>query len=804
MSSVVRSSRSRAGRGGLFLVLAVVSGIIPAAVFARPADGATVPQAPGAPAVSSQTYPADTFGGGPGVPGDFTFTPAGTGSPVDHYVWRLDNAVSPSCNGVEAGTVKPTVPGGPVTTTIAPAGSGPHVLSAWACDSAETPSARTDYSFSVKDAAAPVAAWQFEGDTRSQFAGLRYAGAGSAPFAPGKLGQAVPVSGRPGDYLATSARVLDLGKSFSVSAWVDAADLSKRRVVLSQDGARTSGFALQYLETGKWAFSLSDSDVANPVVRSAVSTAAPATGVWTHLAGVYNAAAHTATLYVDGQAQQTIPATASGGAGPLVLGGGLAAGARADLFHGAIDEVTAFGRALSAADVTTLYNQNGFPTGLSATREYTLDGDTADATGADGTLTGANVAYGPGYSDSPGRSATDDSIGHGRGQALAGTGAVTSSPVVDTAGGLAVSAWVKLDKPGCYTFAAQGGTSGDAFSLGATSDSLEFGLSTTGGLWRWAKTSITPHLGKWTHLTGVHDVLAGKERLYVDGTLAAETTIPAGTAWRSTGPFQIGAFAGSIDQVQVWDRALPAAEVAELANTAVLRANYQLDGTTTDSVSGVTGTPGGSFQLTTDDDGADVGRFPFDGAAQVEGPRPQNFRSDRSFTAEAWVKHTWTEADAEREKQRDPSDPAGVDKAGRTALGANSASSSPYLLGYRGAQDANGTWRPRWNWTLGTTQVTPDGDAESGVWTHLAGTYDAVTHQACLYATTDAYEYSPKCVGDVTGWNGASDLEDLFLGRGRVNGQDSDHWYGDLRGIRVYSGVLDQQHINVDTILDHP
>ncbi|MEA5358702.1 LamG domain-containing protein [Amycolatopsis sp., V23-08] len=796
MSSVVRSSRSRSGRGGLFVVLAVASGIIPAAAFARPADAATT--APGAPSVSSSTYPAGTFGGGPGVPGDFTFTPAGTGSPVDHYIWRLDDSAPQNCVG--SGAVKPAVPGGPATTTITPASSGFHVLSAWACDSAQTSSARTDYSFAVKDAAAPVAAWQFEGDSRSQFPGLRYAGAGSAPFAPGKLGQASAVSGQPGDYLATSARVLDLGKSFSVSAWADAADLSKRRVVLSQDGTRTSGFALQYLDTGKWAFSLSGSDVANPVVRSAVSTAAPATGVWTHLTGVYDASAHTATLYVDGQAQQTVPATASGGVGPLVLGGGLAAGARADLFHGSIDEVAAFGRALSAADVTTLYHQNGVPTGLSATREYTLDGDTADATGADGTLTGTNLAYGPGYSDSPGRSATDDSIGHGRGQALAGTGAATSSPVVDTAGALSVSAWVKLDKPGCYTFAAQGG----AFSLGATSDSLTFGLSTTGGLWRWAKTPIAPHLGKWTHLTGVHDVLAGKERLYVDGTLAAETTIPAGTAWRSTGPFRIGAFAGSIDQVQVWDRAVPAAEVADLANTAVLRANYQLDGTTTDAVSGVTATPGGSFQLTTDDNGANVARFPFDGGAQVEGPRPQNFRSDRSFTAEAWVKHTWTAADVEREKQRDPSDPAGVDKAGRTALGANSASTSPYLLGYRGVQDPDGTWRPRLSWTLGTTQVTPDGNAESGVWTHLAGTYDAVTHQACLYATTDAFQFSPKCVGNVTGWNGASDLEDLFLGHGRFNGQDSDYWYGDLRGVRVYSGVLDQQHINVDAILDHP
>jgi hypothetical protein len=100
--------------------------------------------------------------------------------------------------------------------------------------------------------------------------------------------------------------------------------------------------------------------------------------------------------------------------------------------------------------------------------------------------------------------------------------------------------------------------------------------------------------------------------------------------------------------------------------------------------------------------------------------------------------------------------------------------------------------------------VAPDGDAESNVWTHLAGTYDAVLHRACVYVTTDAYRFSPKCVDNVTAWNGASDAEDLFLGRGRFKGLDSDYWYGDLRGIRVYSGVLDQQHINADAILDHP
>ncbi|WP_410564601.1 LamG-like jellyroll fold domain-containing protein [Amycolatopsis sp. cmx-4-61] len=784
---------------------------------------------PAAPAVASQTYPAGAYGGGPGRAGDFTFTPAGTAAPVDHYVWRLDNTAAPSCNGTEAGTVTPKALNGPGTAAIAPGSSGPHVLSAWACNRAKTPSNRVDYAFTVKDAAAPVASWQFEGDGRSKVAGLRYAGAGTGNYAAGKLGQAVALSGQTGDYFATPARVVDTTKSFSVSAWVNAADLTGQRAVLSQDGDQTSGFSLQYL-AGKWAFSLSGADVANPAVTSAVSGTTPATGTWTHLAGVYDATAHTAALYVGGALQQTVSATAANVSGPLVLGGAKSGGVRTYLTKGAIDEVAVFGRALSAAEVTTLYGANGVPTGLNAAREYTVDGTTDDATGTEGTLVPANTAYGPGYSDSPGQSATEDAIGHGRGQALVDQGqgyAATSSPVVDTAQSFTVSAWLKVDKPDFYTLTAQEGTSGDSFMLSTSPDNVAFGLSTTdavgdAGNWRWAGTSITPYVGKWTHVTGVYDTVSGKERLYLNGLQASETVIPAGTVWRSTGPFgiakqpgrQIGAFAGSIDQVQVWDRALPAAEVAGLANTAVLRANYQLDGTMTDSVSGVTGTPKGNLQMTTDENGANVARFPFEWGSQIEGPRPQNFRSDRSFTVEAWVKHTWTDADAAREKQRDPSDPGGVDKPGRTALGANASVYSPYLLGYRGVQDAAGVWHPRWSWAMWmaestpTTPVailaTPDADAGSNVWTHLAGTYDAVTHRACLYATTDAYQFTTKCVDNVVGWNGASDTEDLFLGRGRFQGLDSDYWYGDLRGIRVYSGVLDQQHINADVVLDHP
>lgn len=790
--------------------------------------------APVAPAITSQTYPSGTFGGGPGRGGDFTFAVTNTPTSVDHYVWKLDSSVAPSCDGTEPGTVKPAAFSGPATAVVAPPTKGPHILSAWSCNRAKTPSTRTDYSFDVRDATAPVASWQFEGNGKSQTPSLQYIGEGPGVYTDGELGKAAKLSGQFGDYFATSAHVLETAKSFSVSAWVNPADLSSRHTVLSQDGTQTSGFALQYLENGHWAFSLSNADVASPTLTSAVSSAIPMTGLWTHLTGVYDASAHTASLYVNGQLQQTVPATSAGGAGAFVVGAAQSAGVRSNLFAGGIDEVAAFDHALSAADVATLVNQNGVPTGLSAIREYTLDSATVDATGTEGTLTLTGKAgYGLGYSDAAAESATETSIGQSPGKGLTGTRdeyAQTSGPVVDTTKSFTVSAWVKPTQATDYPILSQRGVNGSAFMLSLSSSHWGMGMNTKtadGDLtgWFWAGSPGGPTPGIWTHLTGVYDAAAGKERLYVDGALIAETVIPAGTASPATGPFYVGLaksftsapdteFDGTIDQVQVWDRPLPAAEIAGVANTAVLRANYQLNGSTTDSVEGTTATPSGGVSMTTGDNGENVARFDKSWTGQMKTARPDDFRTDHSFTVEAWVKHTWTDADAATAAQNDPSS-RGIDPADRQAVSVDSPQFSPFLLGYNpDARDADGHRMPKWGWTMMASNATVQSPlgwwvlssepADSNTWTHLTGTYDAVSKTACLYAATDQFEFTPVCAGGVNGWNGTGPLENLLFGRSEANGVAGAYWYGDVRGIRVYSGVLDMEHINADAILDHP
>lgn len=87
-----------------------------------------------------------------------------------------------------------------------------------------------------------------------------------------------------------------------------------------------------------------------------------------------------------------------------------------------------------------------------------------------------------------------------------------------------------------------------------------------------ATSSSTPQLNTWTHLVGVFNGATGKMSLYVDGKLEGTTSDP--TPFASTGSLAIGrafydggdtdGFDGLITQVQVYDVALSASQVAAL------------------------------------------------------------------------------------------------------------------------------------------------------------------------------------------------------------------------------------------------
>lgn len=82
----------------------------------------------------------------------------------------------------------------------------------------------------------------------------------------------------------------------------------------------------------------------------------PEKGRWYHLVGVRDAGDNTITLYVDGKRA----ASATGGAaypstGSLAVGRAQWGGNDTDFWNGAVDEVHAFDKALTAEEVSALH-----------------------------------------------------------------------------------------------------------------------------------------------------------------------------------------------------------------------------------------------------------------------------------------------------------------------------------------------------------------------------------------------------------------------------------------------------------------
>ncbi|MFG1672980.1 LamG-like jellyroll fold domain-containing protein [Micromonospora sp. NPDC049282] len=152
--------------------------------------------------------------------------------------------------------------------------------------------------------------------------------------------------------------VLRTDDSFTISAWVMLGTEGMRTAV-SQRGVHESAAWLKFdPNVRKWQFSVSDEDVTTTAFASVRSTNAADTGVWTHLAGVYDAGRKEIRLYVNGQLEGTgpVPFTPMPSNGPLLVGHTLWHDQMIDQWIGGIDNVTAFQGALNGAAVFSLYS----------------------------------------------------------------------------------------------------------------------------------------------------------------------------------------------------------------------------------------------------------------------------------------------------------------------------------------------------------------------------------------------------------------------------------------------------------------
>lgn len=393
-----------------------------------------------------------------------------------------------------------------------------------------------------------------------------------ASWADGVVGAHAVVLDGTGGVAEAATPVIDTAQSFSVAAWVKPTADAGFRTAVSVDGSAISGFFLQRAADGTFAFTrrASDGDSAS---ASAVSTAPAQVGQWQHIVGVYNRAAGTLSLYVNGTLQQSVPFTTPWTAsGHFLIGRGKWAGNPVDFFAGAIDDVRAYAAPLTAEAVAAIASSGSwhFDEG-----QGTVAPDTS-ANAADGTLRGATWTPGAAGKAVRLNGSADVSMG--------------TSPAFDTGtGSLSVGGWFRTTSAAFQPIVAHGATAAadSGYLLAVTGGKITARVG--GGTSRVEVTSAGGGLadGNWHHAAVVLDRATQRLALYLDGDAAS--VLPAAgscgtgvslgldiTACAASGtspaPLTIGSasgaaprLTGAVDEVELRRFALTASQIATLA-----------------------------------------------------------------------------------------------------------------------------------------------------------------------------------------------------------------------------------------------
>ena len=153
---------------------------------------------------------------------------------------------------------------------------------------------------------------------------------------------------------------------------------------------------------------------------------------------------------------------------------------------------------------------------------------------------------------------------------------IPDNTTLDLTNGMTLSAWVYPTSAasGWRTVILKENTSDLVYSLYGSSDiSFPQGMRVAGGLTKSASGTVAPPPNTWTYLAVTYD--GANLRMYVNGALTS-TVAATGNMANSTLPLRIGGnaiwgeyFTGRIDEVRIFNRALPAAEVTTMMNTPV-------------------------------------------------------------------------------------------------------------------------------------------------------------------------------------------------------------------------------------------
>jgi hypothetical protein len=537
--------------------------------------------------------------GGPGVQGQFTFSPA-SGDTNTAYEYKLASSTAWS----------QPISGNKVTKGITPQLAGTQQLQVRAQDSAGRWGAKAIVKFNVAEGQTAIGRWHFDdaapgsgittaADTAIE--GTRHSvtlytsGAGWSSLARRGdgdrslwLNDTSDTTSQSG-YAATTAPVINTQSSFTVSAWAYLADDSDYRTVLSETGSDGSGFALYYSPgVQRWVFLWNWYENG---VRKYLGTNAAAAGVplktWTHVTGVYDSQARTIALYVNGRPQGSpvaLPATSDATVTDGTLQFGRAAftpGSYVNYWRGRIDEVAVWQRVLTDDEIATedrLLDSSG-AANVELMGAWNPDG----ASGT--TLADTTSGYGRKLTLSGGASLDGQAI------VLNGTdgAATTPGPVLDDTASFTASTLVDADrdalltKPVGYTAQVIGQRSADGSAWGfwyqLTGTDIDPDTDTTIPVGKWyfgrlnADGSFTgvvsdeaAVLGSPVRMTGTYDAPSGTIHFYLgpdenDADVTHPYTAVAGSGEFAAGKgYAAGSWAhylpGKITDIRLWAGAM--------------------------------------------------------------------------------------------------------------------------------------------------------------------------------------------------------------------------------------------------------
>ncbi|MFB4284732.1 DNRLRE domain-containing protein [Nonomuraea sp. MTCD27] len=145
----------------------------------------------------------------------------------------------------------------------------------------------------------------------------------------------------------TTQSVIRTDQSFTAAAWLRWSDKDGDYTVLEQKGSHQAPFRLGITADHGLVFTFTSADAADATVEGVLSGVEPPINEWFHLAGAYDAAAKTASLYLNGTLVRSTPISFSAWNSdtPMSLGAGML---------GDLDDVQVYQRPLTADDIAAL------------------------------------------------------------------------------------------------------------------------------------------------------------------------------------------------------------------------------------------------------------------------------------------------------------------------------------------------------------------------------------------------------------------------------------------------------------------